>query len=116
MAARPRLVKITGERGRWLAEVEGQWLAVLHDSHWNFHNHSYHAPLRPEDRGTKRCEEFLAALRAHPLAVMQRDAPATDTGSLARTGYIGVFRFGGLVITEDHLSLTLSERYASPRP
>ena len=116
MAARPRLVKITGERGRWLANVEGHWLPVLHDSHWNFHNHKYDAPLLPEHRGTKRCEEFLEALRSQSLAVMQRDAPPSEDGVLARAGYIGVFRFGGLILTDDHLSLTLLERYASPRP
>ena len=116
MPPRPRLVKISGARGRWLAEVEGQWLPVLHDSHWNFHNHSYSAPLLPEDRDTKRCTEFLDALRAIDLAVMQRDATPIETGSLPRAGYIGVFRFSGLKITEDHLSLTLLERYASPRP
>ncbi len=28
----PRRVAIHGERGRWVAEVEGRWLAVLHQT------------------------------------------------------------------------------------
>ena len=109
-----RLVHIHGERGRWLAEVEGRWLAVLHNTFWQKPDR-YRAPLFPEHLGQKRYEELVEALRRHDLVVMQRDK---DRTSLARDGYIGLFRFTDLVIdTTDRweLSLTLTDRYADPK-
>jgi hypothetical protein len=108
-----RRVKITGERGRWVADVEGRKLAVLHHTLREGAT-GYRAPIAPEHPGSKRFQELVAALQDHDLVVIQRDkAPET----LARDGYVGVFRFADLRIDLDALELTLrlTERYADPK-
>ena len=108
-----RRVKINGERGRRLAEVEGRWLGVLHHTLRDGAT-GYRAPIAPEHPGHKRFQELIAALEAHDLAVIQRDR---DRASLARDGYIGVFRFADLKVDLEppELSLRLVERYADPK-
>lgn len=108
-----RFVKINGFRGRWVAEVEGRLLAVLHHLH-RVPPDGYFGPIGdPRDIGTKRFRELEDALREHDLAVIQRDR---DAETLARDGYVGVFGFKDLVI--DHargISLTFTEKYAEPK-
>lgn len=113
MSSRPRLVKINDEGGRGLAEVEGKWLAILHERHWNFHNKTYSAPIAASEHGTKRMTDYLDALRRHDLIVLQRDQPLPGD-ALAFSTYIGVFRFRDLMIEPETFTLTLVERYASP--
>lgn len=108
----PRRVKINGVRGGWLAEVEGNWLAVLHHSLREGPDR-YRAPIRPQDVGTKRLQGLEAALRTHDLVVVQRDK---DPVSLARDGYIGVFRFTDLNFDGvSEFSLRFTEKYAEPK-
>ena len=108
-----RQVKISGERGRWVAEVEGRWLGVLHHT-LRVGASGYRAPISPEHPGQKRFEELVTALRENDLVVIQRDA---DPISLARDGYVGVFRFTDLKIDLSvmELSLRLTARYADPK-
>lgn len=108
-----RRVRISGERGRWVAEVEGRWLGVLHHTLREGKN-GYRAPIAPEHPGQKRFEELIDALKTHDLAVVQRDA---DPVTLARNGYVGVFRFKDLEVDLETLELRLQlvERYADPR-
>ena len=109
-----RRVKITGARGRWVAEVEGRMLAVLHSTHMQPGGQLF-APFDDGDpRGRARYEEFQEALRNHELVVIQRDRSATD---FTRNGYVGVFRFSDLEIDyASGISLRLTERYADPAP
>ncbi|MDW4549893.1 hypothetical protein R5H32_11060 [Defluviimonas sp. D31] len=107
-----RRVKINGVRGRWVAEVEGKWLAVLHHLHRRGAN-GYEAAILPEHIGTKRLDDLLTALRENDLAVIQRDA---DPDTMARDGYVGVFRFTDLLIDKNTgISLRFTERYADPK-
>ena len=108
-----RLVKINGERGRWVAEVEGQWLAVLHHTQ-RIGPHDHFMPLNWGDpRKSRRYQEFEDALKTHDLAVIQRDG---DPITLSRDGYVGVFRFANLQIDySSGIRLRFTERYASPQ-
>jgi len=109
----PRRVKINGESGRWVAEVERRWSAVLHNTH-GVKPHGHFAPFdRGDPRRLKRHDEFELALKAHHLVVMQID---TDPVSLGRGGHVGVFPFSDLLI--DYLSgisLRIAKRYADPK-
>ena len=108
----PKRVKIRGVRGGWLAEVEGKWLAVLHHTQ-RVPPNRYVAPIRPQDIGTKRLAGLLDALRGNDLVVIQKDK---DAVSLARDGYVGVFRFTDLVVDDQReFSLTLTDIYARPK-
>lgn len=109
----PRRVRINGARGRWVAEVEGRWLAVLHHSLREGAT-GYRAPIAPEHPGQKRFQELVAALEGQDLVVIQRDR---DPETLARDGYVGVFRFADLRLDLEalELSLRLTERYADPK-
>ena len=112
----PKLVKILGSRGSWVAKVEGQTLPVLHNSLWSGGDKTYRQTVLPQHRGGKRWAELLAALQSSDLVVMQRDMPP-DKDVLGRAGYVGVFRFEGLTINEDdEFTLIITERYASPKP
>lgn len=107
-----RRVKINGVRGRWIAEVEGRWLAVLHHLHRRGAD-GYESMILPEHVGTKRLDELLKALRENDLVVVQRDA---DPETLARDGYVGVFRFADLQFDEaTGISLRFTGRYADPK-
>lgn len=108
----PRLVKIHGERGRWVADVEGKQLAVIHHT-LRVPPNRYVAPILAEHVGSKRLAEFERALRENCLVIIQRDK---DAVSLARDGYVGVFHFTDLKFDENsEMSLTLTDRYASPK-
>ena len=106
----PRRVKITGERGRWLAEAEGVWLPVIHSS-WRQGATGYHDPMTGAAVTGKRHAEYVEALRSRNLVIVQRDRP----GSLDRDGYVGIFTFKDLIIGEDgSIRLTLVSRHADP--
>jgi hypothetical protein len=104
-----RRVHILGKRGQWVAEVEGRLLAVLHNSHWT-PPAAYRAPIRPQDLGGAKLRGLLDALQRQPLAVMQRDKGP----NLDRDGYVGVFAFSGLAVTDEAITLTIDGRYADP--
>ncbi|KHQ52528.1 hypothetical protein [Mameliella alba] len=107
-----KLVKTTGERGRWTAEVEGKRLAVIHNT-WRVGETGYADPMEGIDRNGKRFMEYAEALRDHDLVVMQRDVGG---GDLARDGYIGVFSFDSLDLTEGApVRLRLLDRVADPK-
>jgi hypothetical protein len=105
-----RRVNIHGERGRWLAEVEGAWLAVIHTT-WRQGATGYHDPMAGAKIDGARYTEFVQALRDHDRVVIQRDKP----GTFDRDGYVGVFKFTSLEIRPDGaVSLILTERLADP--
>jgi len=107
-----KLVKITGERGRWTAEVEGKRLAVIHNT-WRVGQTGYEDPMEGIDRNGKRFREYAEALRHHDFVVMQRDVGG---GDLSRDGYIGVFSFDNLDLTEGApVRLRLLDRVADPK-
>jgi hypothetical protein len=105
-------VKIRGERGRWVAEVDGEWLAVIHNT-WRVGPDGYADPMEGVDRSKKRFSEYAEALRRYDRVVLQRDAGG---GDLSRNGYIGVFRFDNLEILDAQpVRLRLLERVADPK-
>ena len=108
----PKRVSINGKRGRWVAEAAGRWRAVLRHTLWVGADRS-EAPIMPEHVGDRRPGELEQALRENDPAVIQRDK---DAVSLARNGYVGVFRFKDLIIDYKHgLKLTLTEHCADPK-
>lgn len=101
-------VHIQGERGRWLAEVDGRWLAVIHPT-WRQGATGYHDPMPGVNRSGARYREFLQALKDHDDVIIQRDKP----GTFDRDGHVGVFRFPNLAVgPEGAVSLTLIDRTA----
>jgi len=106
-----RRVHIHGLRGEWTAEVEGRRLAVIHTSKRKGVT-GYHDPMVGAKIDGKRYSDFLVALQSQDLVVVQRDVP----GTFDRDGYVGVFTFKDLSVSEDGaISLTLIERYADPK-
>jgi hypothetical protein len=107
-----RRVRIIGHRGGWTATVEGRTLGVIH--HLYRQGARYHAPIMPEHVGGAKLRALEQALRENDLVVVQRDK---DIETVARDGYVGVFRFTDLDFDPGRgLSLTLTERYADPLP
>lgn len=107
MAGRPRPVRIAGARGNWTAMVEGDRLAVLHTT-WRKGTDGYEDPMIGAKTDGAKYTRFVEALRAHDRVVLQRDA---RDGSLARDGYVGLFRTTDLTIRDDgSISLCLAER------
>lgn len=105
-------VKIQGRRGSYLAEVEGRKLAVLHQTFYS-PPYAYHHPFKNVAFTSPKVQALIEALQDNDLFVLQADA---DPETLARKGYIGVFRFTDLrVHPEDGLSLRITERYADPK-
>jgi hypothetical protein len=105
-----RRVKITGKRGHWLAEAEGRWLPVIHNS-WRQGPNNYLDPMTGVSVDGKRYRDYVDALRGSDLVILQRDASA----QLERDGYIGIFHFKDLILGEDgSIGLTIIDRYADP--
>jgi hypothetical protein len=103
-------VHIIGQRGRWLAEVEGQMLPVLHHS-WRRGPNEYFDPMSDAKIDGAQYTEFVAALRGGTQAVIQKDAK----GSLDRDGYVGVFSYRDLDIgTDGSIRLIVTDRIADP--
>ena len=103
-----RRLHVVGARGDWTAEVEGRRLAVIHTC-WRQGPNGYHDPMEGANTAGKRYADFVEALKANDLVVIQRDVP----GSFARDGYVGIFRFKDLLVGPlGEISLTLTERYA----
>ncbi len=103
----PRAVKITGARGDWTADLEGERLAVIHDLWWTPPS-AYFDPMEGAKLDGKRYNDFVDALRVHDIAVMQRTA---KDGSFSRLGYLGVFRFSDFAVGADgSISLKIVER------
>jgi hypothetical protein len=105
-------VKITGARGAWFAEVDGERLAVIHDTWWEGKD-AYRDPMENVDVATKRYTDYVAKLRETDRVVVQRDKP---NGSLEREGYVGVFSFKDLLVHPGGpIEMRLTARVASPR-
>jgi hypothetical protein len=99
-------------RGRWVADVEGRLLGVLHHTQ-RVGLDKYQAAILPEHLGSKRLAELERALRENEHVVVQRDK---DSVTLARDGYVGVFTFKDLVFDPDEgLKLTFTGKYAEPK-
>jgi len=107
-----RMVTITGARGDWIVEVDGERLPVIHDTWWTGKN-AYHDPMQGVDVGAKRYLDYVAKLQQTDRVVVQRDK---GNGSLERDGYVGVFRFRDLLVDPGGpVAMQLTERLASAR-
>ncbi len=105
-------VTITGARGDWIADVEGERLAVIHDTWWSGKN-AYSDPMEGVDVATKRYVDYVAKLRESDRVVVQRDK---GQGSLERDGYVGVFTFKDLMVDPTGpIQMTLTARVANSR-
>jgi hypothetical protein len=105
-------VRITGARGDWIADVEGERLAVIHDTWWSGRN-VYRDPMVGVDLGGQRYLDYVEKLRDTDRVVVQRDK---GNGSLERDGYVGVFSFKDLRVNPDGpIEMTLVGRVASSR-
>jgi hypothetical protein len=110
----PRIgpVKITGTRGDWIADVDGERLAVIHDTWWTGKD-AYRDPMENVDVTTKRYVEYVAKLRETDRVVVQRDK---GQGSLEREGYVGVFSFKDLEVDPaGPIEMRLTARVANAR-
>ncbi len=106
-----RSVAITGGRGDWIVDVEGEPLAVIHDTWWTGKD-AYRDPMVGIDVGSKRYLDYVARLRETDRVVVQRD----KDGSLARDGYVGVFTFRHLEVEPaGPVEMKLVARVANPR-
>jgi hypothetical protein len=107
-----RPVTITGARGDWIADVDGERLAVVHDTWWTGRD-AYRDPMVDVDLTTKRYTEYVEKLRGSDRVVVQRDK---GKGSLERDGYVGVFSFRDLEIDpEGPVAMRLTARIANSR-
>jgi predicted xylose isomerase-like sugar epimerase len=107
-----RPVTITGARGDWIADVGGERLAVIHDTHWSGKD-VYRDPMTGVDVATKRYVEYVQKLRESDRVVVQRDK---GQGSLERDGYVGVFSFKDLQVDpEGPIEMRLTARVANAR-
>ena len=108
----PKLVRITGSHGRWVANVEGHFLAVLHSTFWTPPN-DYFAPSdRAHKPGSNDYLSFVKALETYDLVVMQKDA---DPNTLSNAGYLAVFCFSKLKFHPTGIGLSIIKRYADRR-
>ena len=104
---RPPARKIVGHRGQWTADVDGQELAVLHNT-WRVGTTGSHDPMERAKTDGAKHKRLTEALAANEVAVMQRDG--TDDG-LSRDGYIGLFSYRDLEIGDDgSIKLVLVDR------
>lgn len=107
-----RSVSITGARGDWIADVDGDRVAVIHDTWWTGRDR-YLDPMDGIDIETKRYKEYVEILRAADRVVVQRDK---GNGNLDRAGYVGVFSFRDLEIDPaGPVAMRLTARVASAR-
>ncbi len=111
-AVAPGSATITGARGDWIADVDGERLAVIHDTWWSGKD-AYLDPMGGVDLAAKRYIDYVAKLRESDRVVVQRDK---GDGSLEREGYVGVFSFKDLVVDPSGpIALTLTARVANSR-
>ncbi|MBT8417351.1 MAG: hypothetical protein KJO42_07910 [Silicimonas sp.] len=107
MTKAPRPVKVKGKRGDWTVDMDGTHTAVIHDL-WYTPPGAYHDPMEGVDLKGARYTDFIGALKDSDTVVMQK---SKDDGTLARLGYIGVFKFKDLDVADDGaVSLTITER------
>jgi hypothetical protein len=109
---RAQSVAITGARGDWIVDVEGERLAVIHDTWWTGKD-AYRDPMVGIDVASKRYLDYVATLQETDRVVVQRDK---GNGSLARDGYVGVFSFRHLAVEPTGpVEMKLVARVANPR-
>ncbi len=107
-----RPVTIASGRGDWIADVDGERLAVVHDTWWTGKD-VYRDPMVDVDVTTKRYIEYVAKLRESDRVVVQRDK---GNGNLDRSGYVGVFSFRDLdVDPAGPITMRLTARVAHSR-
>lgn len=105
-------VVITGARGDWIVDVEGERLAVIHNTWWTGRD-AYRDPMEGVDVSSKRYLDYVARLKETDRVVVQRDK---GNGSLARDGYVGVFSFRRLAVEPaGPIEMQLVARVANPR-
>ena len=105
-----RAVRITGARGDWIADVEGERLAVIHSTWWTGKD-AYRDPMVGVDVRAKRYVDYVAKLQETDRVVVQRDK---GQGSLERDGYVGVFSFKDLKVDPaGPIEMRLTSRVAS---
>lgn len=105
-------VAITGARGGWIVDVEGEKLAVIHDTWWTGSN-VYRDPMVGVDVHARRYLDYVARLQETDRVVVQRDK---GKGSLERDSYIGVFSFSNLSVDPaGPVEMKLVARTANPR-
>ena len=108
----PRSVLITGARGDWIVDVEGERLAVIHDTWWTGRS-GYRDPMAGVDLRGRRYLDYVARLQETDRVVVQRDK---GKGSLERDGYVGVFSFRELLVDPaGPVEMQLTARIASAR-
>jgi hypothetical protein len=107
-----RSVAITGARGDWIVDVEGEKLAVIHNTWWTGKN-AYRDPMVGVDVGGKRYLDYVAKLQETDQVVVQRDR---GNGNLERDSYVGVFSFSHLSVDPaGPVEMKLVARIANPR-
>ncbi|WP_299873081.1 hypothetical protein [uncultured Sulfitobacter sp.] len=110
--SKPKLVKIVGSIGSYTADVDGCQLGVIHQTFYR-PDGSYRHPFLKADFESFKVQNLISALKKYDLVVMQRDK---DPETLARDGYVGVFRFKDFAADPDNgLSLKITARYADPK-
>lgn len=109
-----RAVHISGSIGRWTAEADGETLPVLHTTWWNVASGEYLDPMKGAKLDGAKYTAYVERLRSCDRAIMQKD---TDSVTLRRGGYVGVFRFTDLDVRQDgSISLEIVERIADFKP
>jgi len=107
-----RSVAITGAPSDWILDVDGERLAVIHDTWWTGKD-LYRDPMTGVSVLSKRYLEYVAKLQETDRVVVQRDK---GNGSLVRDGYVGVFSFRHLLIdSAGPVEMTLVARTANAR-
>lgn len=117
MARPPRRARIIRRHGWWVAEVEGESLAVLHSTFASVVPEitDYFAPIsRAHDRNQKtKYRAFERALKASNHVVVQIDTSETDFTCI---GHLGVYLYERLVIDDSGISLKFTGKDADPLP
>ena len=107
-----RPVKIISGRGDWTAEVDGERLAVIHDTWWTGKG-AYRDPMVGVNVKAPRYVEYVETLEATDRVVVQRDK---GNGNLDRESFVGVFSFADLLVDPaGPVQLRLTRRVANAR-
>jgi hypothetical protein len=92
-------VPIKGKRGVWTAEVEGEELAVVHDTWLLKDGRSYCDPMEGVDVAGAKYRRLLGALRRSDRVVLQIDRHDPTTGRLDNAGYDGILLIENLWVS-----------------
>ena len=102
--------KVTGVRGSWFAEVDGEALPCVHKYWWS--NGRYHDPFPNDD--SKKEEEFVNAIREKQRVILTTDDVFDNGTKFKRTGYIALYKVANVQYdTVDGLRFDFKERLAN---